>query len=103
MTYIEADLPRMAVRKRLLLRAAGLEAGGPRVMEVDALAERGPRSLAGLAESLYKTRGTALVTEGLLSYLKPETQGACSAESPIWPGRGSIGQSCTGPTSSGTG
>lgn len=67
--YVEADLPRMAARKRRLLAAA--RAGTPRVAEVDALADHGPRSLAGLADSLSADRGTAIITEGLLSYLAP--------------------------------
>ena len=64
-TYVEADLPAMAERKR----AALAEAGAPhRVADLDALAESGPGSLAELTASLGESAGTAIVTEGLLNY-----------------------------------
>ena len=71
LTYVEADLPAMAARKRELLARAG--AGGPnhRVVEVDATADDGPRSLAAIARELDPTRGTAIITEGLLNYFPP--------------------------------
>jgi len=70
-TYVEADLPGMAAKKRALLPKAG--AGGPhhRVVEIDATADRGPASIAAIAATLDPTRGTAIVTEGLLNYFDP--------------------------------
>ncbi|MBK9030619.1 MAG: class I SAM-dependent methyltransferase [Myxococcales bacterium] len=70
-TYVEADLPGMAAKKRAVLAKAG--AGGPhhRVVEIDATADAGPRSIAALAETLDPARGTAIVTEGLLNYFDP--------------------------------
>lgn len=68
-TYIEADLPGMAARKRRMLRR---EAAGPghRVVAIDALLPDGPYSLAGVAAA---TSGpVAVITEGLLNYLPPE-------------------------------
>ena len=66
--YVEADLPGMASRKRAILQKAG--AGGPRhrVVDIDATADSGPGSIAHLAATLDPTRGTAIVTEGLLNY-----------------------------------
>ena len=65
LTYVEADLPPMARRKR----AALLEAGAThRVADIDALAEHGPLSLAALVEGLDQSRGLAVVSEGLLNY-----------------------------------
>jgi O-methyltransferase involved in polyketide biosynthesis len=65
-TYVEADLPRMATRKQRLLRR--LDGPGPRVTTVDALADEGPESIAAIADSLDPEVGTAIVTEGLLNY-----------------------------------
>ncbi len=71
LTYVEADLPGMAARKRGALARAGL--GGPhhRVAEIDALRASGPASLASIASDLDPSRGTAIITEGLLNYLSP--------------------------------
>jgi O-methyltransferase involved in polyketide biosynthesis len=71
LTYVEADLPGMAARKRDALARAGL--GGPshRVAEIDALRDAGPASLASIASDLDPSRGTAIITEGLLNYLSP--------------------------------
>lgn len=66
--YIEADLPAMAQRKRRLLAAAGLEHPRHRVVDLDALADAGPLSLAELASSLDPTQGLAIITEGLINY-----------------------------------
>ncbi len=62
-TYVETDLPAMAARKRLAL---GRLAAGHRVEELDALA---PGGLERLAASLDRTRGLAVLSEGLLNYL----------------------------------
>lgn len=67
-TYIEADLPAMAQRKRRLLAGAGLETPGHRVVDLDALADDGAQSLARLADSLAPDQGLAIITEGLLNY-----------------------------------
>jgi O-methyltransferase involved in polyketide biosynthesis len=66
--YIEADLPGMVARKRRTL--ARLDALGEhhQVVELDALADSGPASLAALTETLDPQRGTAIVTEGLVNY-----------------------------------
>ncbi len=74
-TYIEADLPAMAARKRELLARAG--AGGPnhRVMAIDATVDTGPLALATIAGDLDPTRGLAIITEGLLNYFDPGAVG----------------------------
>jgi O-methyltransferase involved in polyketide biosynthesis len=66
--YVEADLPAMAARKRQALDVAG--AGGDhRVVELDALVDDGPRSLAAVCDrELRPGGGLAIVTEGLLNY-----------------------------------
>jgi O-methyltransferase involved in polyketide biosynthesis len=69
LTYIEADLPEMAARKRRALEQLGALGTGHRVVEVDALRERGEGSLAQLSGQLDPARGLAIVTEGLLGYL----------------------------------
>ena len=70
--YIEADLPGMAARKRHLLEEAGLMGASHRVVDFDALATEGPGSLAAIADTLDRSRGVAIVTEGLLNYLPRE-------------------------------
>jgi O-methyltransferase involved in polyketide biosynthesis len=75
-TYVEADLPDMAETKRAILAdasagaAAGVRAAAAhhRVVEIDALADHGPRSIAALADTLDPSRGTAIITEGLVNY-----------------------------------
>lgn len=69
LTYVEADLPAMAMRKRRALERIGPPSGTHRVAELDALAEQGPASLAAVAAPLDRDRGLAIVTEGLLGYL----------------------------------
>jgi O-methyltransferase involved in polyketide biosynthesis len=65
-TYIEADLPGMAARKRALLGT--LVGDRHRVVDIDALAADGPASIGAIAAGLDPSRGTAIVTEGLLNY-----------------------------------
>jgi O-methyltransferase involved in polyketide biosynthesis len=65
LTYVEADLPAMAARKRAALAKAG---GSHQVADFDALTDRGPRSLASLAADLDPDRGLAVISEGLLNY-----------------------------------
>jgi O-methyltransferase involved in polyketide biosynthesis len=72
LTYVEADLPAMAARKRAVLARAGGASRHHHVVEIDATADRGPRSLAGIAETLDPGRGTAIITEGLLNYFPVE-------------------------------
>ena len=74
--YVEADLPHMAALKQRLLEQAGLLAPGHRVVPLDALLDRGPRSLHELAKTLDPRGGVAIVTEGLMSYLDPHTAAA---------------------------
>ncbi|MBI2382538.1 MAG: class I SAM-dependent methyltransferase [Gammaproteobacteria bacterium] len=73
LTYIETDLPAMAATKRQLLADAGLLGKGHRVLDLDALADSGPNSLAQVARTLDPAKGTAIVTEGLMNYLDPAT------------------------------
>jgi O-methyltransferase involved in polyketide biosynthesis len=68
-TYVEADLPAMAQRKRRALARIGSLSDAHWVAEVDALRDEGPGSLAELADSLDPGAGLAIVTEGLLGYL----------------------------------
>lgn len=67
--YVETDLPDMAAYKRRALDEAGLRGPHHEVRSVDALASGGPASLAAVAAELEPSRGLAIVTEGLLSYL----------------------------------
>jgi len=71
LTYLETDLPHMAALKRRLLREAGLLSDKHRVLDLDALADDGPSSLAAIAASLDPKIGTAIITEGLMNYLDP--------------------------------
>ena len=68
-TYVEADLPAMAERKREALDRIGCLSDHHRVVAVDALRDDGPHSLAALAETLRADAGVAVITEGLLGYL----------------------------------
>jgi O-methyltransferase involved in polyketide biosynthesis len=68
--YIEGDLPAMARRKREALARVHVAAGARHhVVDIDALAEDGPGSLAAVGERFFDpARGLAIITEGLLSY-----------------------------------
>ncbi len=68
-TYVEADLPGMAARKRAALDRIGCLSEHHRVVAVDALRDDGPESLPALAETLPADGGVAVITEGLLGYL----------------------------------
>ena len=72
LTYVEADLPAMAARKRAALARIGSLSEAHRVVELDALRPSGPGSLAELAGELAPDAGTAIITEGLLGYLPTE-------------------------------
>jgi O-methyltransferase involved in polyketide biosynthesis len=69
LTYVEADLPAMAARKRRALERIGSLSDAHRVAEIDALRDDGPGSLAELAAELDPGAGVAVITEGLLGYL----------------------------------
>ena len=68
LTYVEADLPEMAGRKRRALERIGSLTAGHRVAEVNALRDSGPGSLAAVTATLDHSGGLAIVTEGLLTY-----------------------------------
>ena len=73
LTYVEADLPAMAERKRAALERIGSLGERHRVREVDALREDdGPGSLAAVIAELDPGEGLAIITEGLLGYLPPD-------------------------------
>jgi methyltransferase (TIGR00027 family) len=69
LTYVEADLPAMAERKRRALQRIGSLSDAHRVVEIDALRDTGTGSLAELAAGLDPAARVAVVTEGLLGYL----------------------------------
>ena len=69
LTYIEADLPDMAARKRRALEQAHSLSARHRVVSLDALRDGGEGSLAALAQTLDPAQGLAIITEGLLGYL----------------------------------
>ena len=73
LTYLETDLPQMAELKRKLLADASLLGPRHQVLTLNALADQGPGSLAEIAGKLDPQAGTALITEGLMNYLDPET------------------------------
>src|SRR5262249_13852759 len=66
LTYVEADLPAMAGRKRRALeRMASLSEHHP-VEDIDVLSEAG---VVTVTEELDRSQGLAIITEGLLGYL----------------------------------
>lgn len=71
-TYVEADLPAMAARKRKALTDLGSLGDHHRVVDIDALQDVGPDSLAVVVGGLDPDRGVAFITEGLLNYLSPD-------------------------------
>jgi O-methyltransferase involved in polyketide biosynthesis len=74
--YVEADLPAMAARKRAALSRSGLMASGHQVIAANALLDSGALSIAEATAGLFDaTKGTALITEGLLSYFDLDTVG----------------------------
>jgi O-methyltransferase involved in polyketide biosynthesis len=73
LTYIEADLPGMAQRKREALARMHSLSDHHRVVDLDVLRDGGPDSLEALVETLDPAKGLAIVTEGLLVYLDDET------------------------------
>jgi O-methyltransferase involved in polyketide biosynthesis len=73
LTYVEADLPEMAARKRRALEQIETLSDHHRVEEIDALRDSGPGSLAAVAEQFDPAGGLAILTEGLLGYLDDQT------------------------------
>jgi O-methyltransferase involved in polyketide biosynthesis len=73
LTYIEADLPGMTARKRRALQQMASLNDRHRVVEVDALRDRGPTSISAVAADLDHESGLAIITEGLLGYLDTES------------------------------
>jgi O-methyltransferase involved in polyketide biosynthesis len=69
LVYVETDLRAMAERKRNALDRIGDRPADHRVVELDALRDEGPASLAAVAGELDPERGLAVITEGLLTYL----------------------------------
>jgi O-methyltransferase involved in polyketide biosynthesis len=66
LTYVEADLPAMAGRKRRALERMGSLSERHRVEDIDVLSENGVRMAT---EQFERSGGLAIVTEGLLGYL----------------------------------
>jgi O-methyltransferase involved in polyketide biosynthesis len=72
-TYVEADLPAMAQRKREALEQMGSLGDHHRVADLDLLRDGGPGSLESLVEEMDPAAGLAIITEGLLTYLDDGT------------------------------
>src|SRR3546814_14200275 len=62
--YIEPDLPAMAACQRDILTQTGFLSDRHRIVQPDALAERGPDSLAPIPRKLDPHTRTATITEG---------------------------------------
>jgi O-methyltransferase involved in polyketide biosynthesis len=73
LTYVEADLPAMARRKRDALARIHSLTDRHRVAGLDILQEGGPDSLEALVETLDPAEGLVIITEGLLTYLDDDT------------------------------
>jgi O-methyltransferase involved in polyketide biosynthesis len=89
LTYVEADLPEMAARKRRALERMGSLGERHRVVELDALQEG---AVAAVVGELEPSAGLAIVTEGLLGYLPRDAvlgmwRRFAAALSPFTPGR----------------
>jgi len=72
-TYVEADLPAMAQRKREALARMGSLGDHHRVTDLDVLRDGGPESLEALVETMDPAKGLAIITEGLLVYFDDAT------------------------------
>ena len=73
LTYVEADLPAMAQRKREALAQMDSLSDHHRVADLDILRDGGEGSLKALAETMDPAKGLAIITEGLLVYFDDET------------------------------
>lgn len=73
LTYVEADLPPMARRKREALARMGSLNDHHRVVDLDILRDGGPGSLEALVETMDPEAGLAIITEGLLVYFDDAT------------------------------
>lgn len=73
LTYVEADLPAMAGRKREALARMGSLSEHHRVADLDVLREGGPESLEALVGTMDSAKGLAIITEGLLVYFDDPT------------------------------
>lgn len=76
LTYVEADLPAMAQRKRDALARMESLTDRHRVSDMDVLQVGGPGSLEALVEILDPTEGLVIISEGLLTYLDDDTVNA---------------------------
>jgi O-methyltransferase involved in polyketide biosynthesis len=76
LTYVEADLPAMARRKREALARMGSLGDHHRVADVDVLRAGGAGSLEALVEAMDPSEGLVIITEGLLVYLDDPTMEA---------------------------
>lgn len=73
LTYVEADLPAMAKRKREALAQMGSLSDRHRVADLDVLRDGGPESLESLVDAMDPSAGLAIITEGLLVYFDDPT------------------------------
>jgi O-methyltransferase involved in polyketide biosynthesis len=73
LTYVEADLPAMARRKREALARMGSLGDRHRVADLDILRDGGPESLESLVETMDPAAGLVIITEGLLVYFDDPT------------------------------
>jgi O-methyltransferase involved in polyketide biosynthesis len=73
LTYVEADLPAMAQRKREALARIGSLGDRHRVADLDVLRDGGPDSLDSVIEGLDPAAGLVIITEGLLTYFDDDT------------------------------
>ena len=72
-TYVEADLPGMLANKRRILARLGGETPHHRTAEINALTDSGPTSIDAICATLDPTKGTAIITEGLINYFDRAT------------------------------
>ncbi|MEW5734476.1 MAG: class I SAM-dependent methyltransferase [Thermodesulfobacteriota bacterium] len=69
LTYVEADLPAMAARKRRVMEQNGLLRPGHSIATVNLLAASGPESMESVfARYLSPDTRTVVVTEGIINY-----------------------------------
>ncbi|HEX6455997.1 MAG TPA: class I SAM-dependent methyltransferase [Solirubrobacterales bacterium] len=73
LTYVEADLPAMAARKREALAQMGSLGEHHRVADLDVLRDGGPESLESLVDAMDPSAGLVIISEGLLVYFDDPT------------------------------